>query len=66
MASQKPGKQSSNPKASCTDAKVGTLKQKNSGEYKAICPSIKRSGKISFDSADKLAEEIAALRDKKS
>ena len=75
MANQKPENEPGNPSkpanrrdghvSPSTKGKVYIQKEKNSG-VSSICPSIKRNEKISFDSADKLAEEIAALRDKKS
>lgn len=66
MANPKPSKQNNKPQSSCSNRKQCIQKEINNGRPINICPSLKREQKISFDSADKLAEEIAALRDKKS
>lgn len=66
MANQKTGKQKSKPQSSSSDGKACIQRERSSGRFINICPSLKRNQKISFDFADKLAEEIAALRDKKS
>lgn len=66
MANQNAGKQKNKPQNSCPDGNASIRGDRSSGRFINICPSLKRKQKISFDTSDKLAEEIAALRDKKS
>ncbi|EPB8415024.1 MULTISPECIES: hypothetical protein [Escherichia] len=62
MTSPKTGKPNNKSQSSCPNRTQGI----QNGRPITIGPKLKRKEKISFDSADKLAEEIAALRDKKS
>lgn len=66
MANQKEQKQRSKPQSTCSDGKARIQKHQGSAYIIKDRPGPNRNEKISFDSADKLAEEIAALRDKKS